>query len=218
MRSHRPILWTLLLAVSTWLVAQGTRDFLTADEIDQIRLTAPDPNARLALYSSFARLRLDMIKQSVAKEKPGRSAFIHQTLDDYTKIIEAIDTVADDALKRGTVLTEGMKTVIETERRMVVELKAIEESEPSDLARYQFALKTAIDTTQDSLELSEQDLVERKKDVVHRESDDRKKLQEMMTPTETKERAKAEQKQTAVETKQTRKAPTLRRKGEVPKQ
>ncbi len=218
MRSHRPILWTLLLAVSTLLVAQGTRDFLTADEIDQIRLTAPDPNARLALYSSFARLRLDMIKQSVAKEKPGRSAFIHQTLDDYTKIIEAIDTVADDALKRGTVLTEGMKTVIETERRMVVELKAIEESEPSDLARYQFALKTAIDTTQDSLELSEQDLVERKKDVVHREADDRKKLQEMMTPTETKERAKAEQKQTAVETKQTRKAPTLRRKGEVPKQ
>ena len=218
MRSHRPILWTLLLAVSTLLVAQGTRDFLTADEIDQIRLTAPDPNARLALYSSFARLRLDMIKQSVVKEKPGRSAFIHQTLDDYTKIIEAIDTVADDALKRGTVLTEGMKTVIETERRMVVELKAIEESEPSDLSRYEFALKTAIDTTQDSLELSEQDLVERKKDVVHREADDRKKLQEMMTPTETKERAKAEQKQTAVETKQTRKAPTLRRKGEVPKQ
>ncbi len=218
MRSHRPILWTLLLAVSTLFVAQGTRDFLTADEIDQIRLTAPDPNARLALYSSFARLRLDMIKQSVAKEKPGRSAFIHQTLDDYTKIIEAIDTVADDALKRGTVLTEGMKTVIETERRMVVELKAIEESEPGDLSRYEFALKTAIDTTQDSLELSEQDLVERKKDVEHREADDRKKLQEMMTPTETKERAKAEQKQTAVETKQTRKAPTLRRKGEVPKQ
>ncbi len=218
MRSSRPILWTLLLAVSTLLVAQGTRDFLTADEVDQIRLTAPDPNARLVLYSSFARLRLDMIKQSVAKEKPGRSAFIHQTLDDYTKIIEAIDTVADDALKRGTVLTEGMKTVIETERRMVVELKAIEESEPSDLSRYAFALRTAIDTTQDSLEVSEQDLVERKKDVVHREADDRKKLQEMMTPAETKERAKAEQKQTAVETKQTRKAPTLRRKGEVPKQ
>ena len=218
MRTYGPILWTPLLAVSTLLVAQGTRDFLTADEVDQIRLTAPDPNARLALYSSFARLRLDMIKQSVAKEKPGRSAFIHQTLDDYTKIIEAIDTVADDALKRGTALTEGMKTVVEAERRMVVELKAIEESEPSDLSRYEFSLKTAIDTTQDSLELSEQDLVERKKDVVHRDAEDRKKLQEMMTPTETKERAKAEQKQTAVETKQQRKAPTLRRKGEPPKQ
>ena len=217
--SHgRSVFLTLLLAVSSLLVAQANRDFLTADEVDQIRLTAQDPNARLALYSTFARLRLDMIKQSVAKEKAGRSSFIHQTLEDYTKIIEAIDTVADDALKRGSAINEGMTAVMEAERRMVVELKSIEESEPSDLARYQFALKTAIDTTQDSLELSEQDLVERKKDVTHRDAQERKKLQEMMTPSEVKERAKTEQKQAAAaEAKPQRKAPTLRRKGELPK-
>jgi hypothetical protein len=213
---RRRILWTLLIAAVT-SSTQTPRDFLTADEVDQVRLTAQDPNARLALYATLARLRLDMIKQSVAKEKPGRSGFIHQTLEDYTKIIEAIDTVADDALKRGATLTEGMSSVVEAERRMVVELKAIDESEPNDIERYKFALTTAIETTQDSLELSEQDLAERKKDVAHKEAQDRKKVQEMMTPTEAKERAKAEQKQAATETKQQRKAPTLRKKGELPK-
>jgi hypothetical protein len=209
---------TVAISLATFALLCGqARDFLTADEIDQVRLTAQDPNARLSLYATFARLRLDMIKQSLAKEKPGRSGFVHQTLEDYTKIIEAIDTVADDALKRGATITEGISTVAEAERRMVVELKSIEESEPADIERYKFALTTAIETTQDSLELSELDLAERKKDVAHREAQDRKKLEEMMTPTEAKERAKAEKKQAATEAKQQRKAPTLRKKGEVPK-
>lgn len=212
----RPKILSILLAAAALLSAQG-RDFLTADEVDQIRLTAQEPNARLSLYATFARLRLDMVKQSLAKEKPGRSGFIHQTLDDYTKIIEAIDTVADDALKRGATITEGISSVAEAERRMLVDLKSIEDSEPGDIERYKFVLTTAIETTQDSLELSEQDLAERKKDVTHRQAQDRKKLQEMMTPEEAKERAKTEQKQAATETKQQRKAPTLRRKGETPK-
>jgi hypothetical protein len=212
----RPRTLSILLAAAVMLSGQA-RDFLTADEVDQVRLTAQDPNARLELYAKFARLRLDMIKQSLAKEKPGRSGFIHQTLEDYTRIIEAIDTVADDALKRGATITEGISAVAEAERRMAVELKMIEESDPSDLERYKFALTTAIETTQDSLELSELDLAERKKDVDHKEAQDRKKLQEMMTPQEAKERAKAEQKQAAAEAKQQKKAPTLRRKGEVAK-
>ena len=206
----------LLAMAALWLPAQATRDFLTADEIDQVRLTAQDPNARLTLYSTFARQRIDMLKQAVAKEKPGRSGFIHQTLEDYTKIIEAIDTVADDALKRNTVLTEGMSAVVDAEKQMLADLKEIDESAPADLDRYKFVLTTAIETTQDSLELSEQDLVERKKDVVHRDAQGKKKLQEMMTPAEVKAREKAEKKQ-AEDAKPARKAPTLRRKGELPK-
>lgn len=192
------------------------RDFLTADEIDRVRETAEDPNRRLALYSELARLRVDMIKQAIAKEKAGRSGFVHSTLEDYTRIIEAIDTVTDDALKRGKSIAEGLAVVAKAEEAMLTDLKKIEASAPPDLARYEFTLTTAIETTQDSLELAREDLAERKAAVAARESAEREQRQTLMTPEAAKERAAAEAKQKAEETKQKRKMPTLRRPGDAP--
>src|SRR5215203_5553226 len=90
------------------------RDFLTADEADQVRL-AQDPNERLKLYLHFAKQRLDLIEQAVAQEKAGRSKFLHDLLEDYTEVIEAIDTVTEDALKRSVDLSLGVKAVADAE-------------------------------------------------------------------------------------------------------
>ncbi len=98
------------------------------------------------------------MQQYLSKEKPGRSALIHDTLEDYTHIIEAIDTVADDALVRKLPLDVGMKEVAAAEGEMLATLQKIEDAAPKDLARYEFVLKNAIDTTSDSKELSEEDL------------------------------------------------------------
>jgi hypothetical protein len=204
----RSALLICLLAASP-LPAQ--KDFLTADETDQIRLMQ-EPNARLALYATFARERVDLVKQLLSKEKAGRSILVHGALEQYSKIIDAIDTVADDALRRNLDIKQGLEAVAKAEKEMLPLLQEIEKSEPKDMARYQFSLTQAIETTEDSLSLAEEDLGKRTKDVVAREEREKKQLESMMQ-TKDLEQKRADEKKAAAEAEK-RKAPTLKRKGE----
>lgn len=197
----------LCLCLASPLAAQ--KDFLTSDEVDQLRLTQ-EPNYRLVLYAQFAQQRVSQIEQLASKEKPGRSALIHDLLEQYTSIIDAIDIVADDALKHQFAINEGMAAVVEAEKKMLEVLKKVEESEPKDMARYRFVLEQAIETTEDSIDLSTQDLAARAKDVEAREAREDERIEGMMQPKDLEEKKAAEKKEE--ETK--RKAPTLYRKGE----
>ncbi len=199
-----------LLLFASALVAQE-RDYLSADEIDQVR-EAQDPNDRMVLYIKFAQERLGILEQLIAKEKPGRAAFIHDTIEDYSKIIDAIDTVADDALKRKVDLTKSMALVASAEKDMAARLKKIEDSEPKDIARYQFVLQNAIETTQDSAELSAEDLNARATEVVAK---DKKEQQEINSLKGAKEVAQEKKAEPADGDKPKRKPPTLLRKGET---
>lgn len=205
----------LLLILAGCFMQAQQRDFLTADEIDQVRL-AQEPNIRLKLYATFAEERVALIEQLVAKEKAGRSAMIHDTLDNYTRIIEAIDTVSDDALRRGLDITEGMSAVAEAEKDFAARLRKVEESEPKDITRYQYSLTNAIEATEDSYELAQTDLKERKAGAAQRRAAEDKAREELMSPTDREARQAAAKKKAEEEQKTKRKAPTLRRKGEIP--
>ena len=190
------------------------RDFLTADEVDQIR-EVQEPNARLKLYVLFARQRLALLQQYMSMEKPGRSALVHDTLEDYTHIIEAIDTVADDALVRKAQLDVGMQEVATAEAEMLTTLQKIEDAAPKDLARYEFALKNAIDTTSDSKELSEEDLHKRTGEVVAEEKKEKQDRKALASAEDKKTRKSPEDKPGVIKAGG-RKPPTLYKPGEKP--
>jgi hypothetical protein len=207
------------LAIILVFAASGfaqERDFLTADEIDQLR-EIQEPNARLKLYVVFARQRLALLQQFLSKEKPGRSALIHDTLEDYTHIIEAIDTVADDALVRKVSLDIGMKEVAAAEAEMLATLQKVEESAPKDLSRFDFVLKNAIDTTSDSKELSEEDLHTRTHDLEAQEKKEKQEKEALLGDKEKKEKAKEKKAaESTADGKPKPKPPTLYKPGEKP--
>ncbi len=205
----------LLLPVavlSALMPLQAQRDFLTSDESDQVR-EVQDPNLRLPLYVQFAKQRLDQVTQLLAKEKPGRSLLIHDLLEDYNKIIDAIDTVSDDALKRKLEIHAGMVALASGEKQLLESLRKMDEARPKDFSRYEFALKQAIDSTSDSLELSGQDLASRSKDVLAKEEKEKEERDSVLTAKDV-EHKKAEEKKTDPTPK--RRPPTLLKKGEAP--
>ena len=207
--------WMVVLTMAGAALAQTPqRDFLTADEADQVR-EAQEPNMRLKLYVHFARQRLDLLQQMLSKEKPGRSALIHDTLEDYTRIIEAIDTVADDALKRKLPIDEGMVAVAAAEKEMLAALQKVEDSSPKDLARYDFVLKNAIETTSDSADLSAADLEVRAKDVTAKEEKENKELESLKAgPQGDEKEKKTASNAGSKDAPAKRKPPTLLKKGE----
>jgi hypothetical protein len=190
--------------------AAQQRDFLTPAEADQLR-EVQEPNERLKLYSKWALLRLDQVESMITSNKPGRATFIHDLLEDYGRIVEAMDAVADDALRRKLTLDTGIAALTESEKDMMARLQKIRDSKPKDLARYEFVLTDAIESTQDSLELNQADLPGRAAAVAAKEAKEKEERRATMTPAEVAAE-KTEEKKTAAPT---RKAPTLRRPGET---
>lgn len=190
--------------------AAPDRDFLTAEEIDQVRL-AQDPNDRVQLYLKFAQTRMAQLQQLLAKDRAGRSALAHDLLEDYTSIIEALDTVTDDALRRKIDLSKGMVKVIPGQKDLLTQLQALDKKEFNDKARYEFVMKDAINATEDSIDLAA-DLGGREAEVAAKDKKRAEERKEGLTSEDQKREADEKAKQP----QNTKKAPTLRRPGDPP--
>ena len=202
----------LLAAACGGAALAQQRDFLTADEVDQIK-TAQEPNARMVLYAKFARERVDLVKNLLGRDKAGRSLMIHDALDDYARIVDALDDVADDAIERKVDIKQGLAAASKIERDALPLLQKIKENPPKDMERFEFVLADAIETTNDSLDASHQDVDKRTKVVEAREAQEKKEVRDSMTGPE-REAKKAEDQKAADDEQKKTKAPTLYRPGE----
>jgi hypothetical protein len=206
------LLYCLLAAAP--LAAQG--DFLTADEIDRVR-DAQEPNARLSLYANLAKQRMDLVKNLLSKERPGRSALIHDALDQYAQILDAIDDVADQALSRKQDIKKGIGDVATMEQAALSALEKIQAARSSDFERYSFVLTAAIDATTDSLDAAKEDLGVRAAEVEAREEKEKQARDDAMRPAgEPKKPTEAKSAASADKKDQPKKPPTLMRPGEKP--
>jgi hypothetical protein len=186
------------------------RDFLTTDEADQVR-DAQEPNERLKLYAKFAKQRVDLVQSLIHKEKAGRSILIHDALEDYSKILDAIDDVTDDALLRKLEVKPGLEAVVTAEKQMLPVLERVQSGQPKDLSRYDFALQQAVETTQDSIAASQEDLGKRASDLEAQEAREKK---DRKGASATNGDTKSDSDQTGDDGQPKRKPPTLKRPGE----
>lgn len=191
------------------------RDFLTPNEVEQVRL-AQEPDDRIALYIHFAKNRMDLVQHYLEKDKTGRSIFIHNALEDYGKIIEAIDSVTDDALRRGRPVEKGMLALVNAEKDFLDQLNKVEESNPRDLDRYKFVLTEAIDATRDSREISLEDSKKRSVDLTAQDAKEKKDREAMMPTKEVASRKKAADKEKEANETEKKKIPSLYKPGEKP--
>lgn len=201
----------LAAALCAACVLAQDRDFLTPNEVDQVR-EAQEPNERLALYVHFAAERMDLLKQYLAKDKPGRSIFIHNTLEDYNSIIEAIDSVSDDALTRHVPIDKGTLAVISAEKAFLDQLQKIKDNPARDYERYRFVLDQAMATTSDSRDLAMQDTQKRTSDLTAEDQKERKEREAVMSASEAKSRR--EQREQNSDSQEQKKVPSLYRPGE----
>ena len=211
-------LWRLVLIVAIALqvivlpaqeYVGARKEFLTDHEVDQIR-EAQEPNMRIALYLHFAKLRIELLRQYLAKQKAGRSAQIHRNLEEYGRIIETIDVVIDDALDMKRDITPAIAKLSAEEQVFLVALQAMADNPQEDHFRYEFVLEDAIEITADSLELSGIDLGIRSAAVKAADERSGAKMDATMTP-ELKEEVTTIRK---AEVKKKGKRPSLLNKGE----
>lgn len=189
------------------------KDFLTEFEADQIRL-AQDPNDRIPAYLQFARLRMALIDQLLAKEELGRGVKVHDNISEVGRIIEAVDMVIDDALLRDADLTKTITPLLNAEREFLSRLEAIQDEDPDDLWRYEFVLEDAIDILEDSIEITSADLAARKDGLIEADGAEKAAREKTMSPERREETQQIEQEEKKEEEKRERKRPSLLKKGE----
>jgi hypothetical protein len=142
---------TFLLAITPCVAQRHRREALNDLEIDQLRDTAQEPQARLKLYVAFARTRLDRVQQARSDPKAtgtDKDEQIRAALQDFSDIYDELDENVDTFADRGDDLRKALKPVIEADTEFGSKLRALKLSlanSPKEAESYDFLIGTALE-------------------------------------------------------------------------
>jgi hypothetical protein len=158
----------ILLLLLSMVASARKRDPLTEAEEDQIRDVAQEPYKRLKLYIKFTDARLEAIDQLRAdpKQADGRGRRIHDLLEDFTALLDEINSNLD--AYEGRPMTKddrkdfhkGLKEVITACDGWDVRLKALKsagETDPQTIKEsqdYKFVLQDAEDSLKSAADMA----------------------------------------------------------------
>jgi hypothetical protein len=161
-------LFVVLLLLLTVVAAAKRRDPLTEAETDKLREVATEPYKRMKLLIEFAEARLVAIDQmrSDPKLADGRGKKIHDLLEDFTAILDEINSNLD--MYAGRPLNKddkkdfrkGVKSVIEADDKFELKLrtlKAAMDTDPQAKAEsqdYHYVLQDAEDALKSSADVA----------------------------------------------------------------
>ena len=161
-------LFVLLLLLLTVAAAAKRRDPLTEAETDKLREVAMEPYKRMKLLIEFAEARLLAIDQmrSDPKLADGRGKKIHDLLEDFTAILDEINSNLD--MFAGRPLNKddkkdfhkGLKAVIEADDKFELKLRTLKsavDTDPQAKAEsqdYHYVLQDAEDALKSSADVA----------------------------------------------------------------
>jgi hypothetical protein len=158
----------VLLLLVTAAASARKRDPLTEAEADQLREVAQMPYKRLKLFIKFTDARLDSIDQlrNDPKQADGRGRKIHDLLEDFTALLDEINSNLDQYEGRPMTKDDrkdfhrGLKEVIVACDAWEVKMRALKAAMANDpqtrreSADYRFAFTDAEESLKSSSEMA----------------------------------------------------------------
>jgi hypothetical protein len=118
---------------------------------------------------------------------------------------------------RGVDVTKGIEALSKQGGVFLADLAKITDNPSEDHWRYKFVLENAVEVTEDTIELAQGDLSERKRTLETADETAAEKRLETMTPARREEVTEIKQEEQKKEEERQKKRPTLRKPGEPAK-
>lgn len=152
-------LGALLLAATPGPVSAQQTDYLTRDEVTEVR-EAQEPVKRVSLFLNYADLRLaavEKILEAASGGKPPRGDDLQEAMNNYIRAIDDAAANLEIFLERGGVdLRKLRQPLRESGANLLARLKSIRPSFEEARTDLRWDMEDALEATQDLLTLEKQ--------------------------------------------------------------